>query len=71
LFFLLTYLKTYSLQVVQGRLFGMGQSTKPISGFTSCCPLYKPRLAPSAIPRLVPSRPWRSGLAQRWPTRRP
>jgi Helix-turn-helix of DDE superfamily endonuclease len=27
LFFLLTYLKTYNLQVVQGRLFGMGQST--------------------------------------------
>src|SRR5215510_12652941 len=26
LFFLLTYLKTYSLQVVQGRLIGMGQS---------------------------------------------
>jgi hypothetical protein len=26
LFFLLTYLKTYVLQVVQGRLFGMGQS---------------------------------------------
>src|SRR5215831_6069361 len=26
LFFLLTYVKTYSLQVVQGRLFGMGQS---------------------------------------------
>jgi hypothetical protein len=26
LFFLLSYLKTYSLQVVQGRLFGMGQS---------------------------------------------
>ena len=26
LFFLLTYLKTYSLQVVQGRLFGLGQS---------------------------------------------
>ena len=26
LFFLLTYLKTYSLQVVQGRLVGMGQS---------------------------------------------
>ncbi len=26
LVFLLTYLKTYSLQVVQGRLFGMGQS---------------------------------------------
>jgi hypothetical protein len=29
LFFLLTYLKTYSLQVVQGRLFGMRQS-KPV-----------------------------------------
>src|SRR5882672_4892686 len=27
LFFLLTSLKTYALQVVQGRLFGMGQST--------------------------------------------
>src|SRR5262245_59587006 len=26
LFFLLTYLMTYSIQVVQGRLFGMGQS---------------------------------------------
>src|SRR5499427_8384435 len=26
LFFILPYLKTYSLQVVQGRLFGMGQS---------------------------------------------
>src|SRR5215475_9930654 len=26
LFFILTYLKTYSLQVVQGRLFRMGQS---------------------------------------------
>src|SRR5438309_199925 len=27
LLFILTYLKTYALQVVQGRLFGMGQST--------------------------------------------
>ena len=26
LFFILTYVKTYALQVVQGRLFGMGQS---------------------------------------------
>ena len=26
LFFMLTYLKTYALQVVQGRLFGMDQS---------------------------------------------
>src|SRR5713226_619267 len=29
LFFLLTYLKTYTLQVVQGRLFGMRQSQAP------------------------------------------
>src|SRR5919199_328954 len=27
LFFILVYLKAYALQVVQGRLFGMGQST--------------------------------------------
>src|SRR6266851_7884423 len=27
LLFILVYVKTYSLQVVQGRLFGMGQST--------------------------------------------
>src|SRR5262245_50695845 len=26
LFFILLYLKTYALQIVQGRLFGMGQS---------------------------------------------
>src|SRR5712691_10372283 len=26
LFFILVYLKTYALQVVQGRVFGMGQS---------------------------------------------
>src|SRR2546428_6039903 len=37
LFFILVYLKTYALQVVQGRLFGMGQS-KATSGFTSSCP---------------------------------
>jgi hypothetical protein len=34
LLFILVYLKTYALQVVQGRLFGMVQS-KPISGFMS------------------------------------
>src|SRR5260370_22157349 len=34
LLFILAYLKTYALQVVQGRLFGMGQS-KPINGFMS------------------------------------
>src|SRR5439155_25038173 len=27
LFFILTYLKTYALQVVQGRLFGLGETT--------------------------------------------
>src|SRR5215475_1530846 len=36
-FFILTYLKTYALQVVQERLFGMVQS-KRIDGFTSSCP---------------------------------
>jgi hypothetical protein len=34
LFFILTYLKTYALQVVQGRLFGMRQSKANHSGFT-------------------------------------
>src|SRR5437899_10410464 len=34
LFFLLTYLKTYALQVVQGRLFGIARATR-ISGCTS------------------------------------
>ena len=33
---ILTYLKTYALQVVQGRLFGIDQSKANHSGFTSC-----------------------------------
>src|SRR6266478_4229250 len=60
LFFILVYLKTYALQVVQGRLFGMGQ-TKPTSGSTSSSPRCWRRSAPSAMPRPAPSRPWRSG----------
>src|SRR5262249_42889812 len=59
LFFILTYLKAYALQVVQGRLFGLGQS-KPISGFTSSCRSCLRPSAPSAMPRPVPSRPSRS-----------
>ncbi len=68
LFFLLTYLKTYSLQVVQGRLFGMGQS-KPISGSTCSCPRCWPPCVPSVMPPPVPSPPSRSGSASRRPTR--
>src|SRR5438094_1918811 len=64
LFFILTYLKTYSLQVVQGRLFGMGQS-KAISGSMSCCPHYWRPCAPSAMPPPAPSRPSRSGSVSR------
>ena len=40
LFFILTYLKTYSLQVVQGRLFGMRQSKAnqlSLSRFVAYC----------------------------------
>ena len=36
LLFIVVYVKTYSLQVVQGRLFRMGQS-KASSGFMSSC----------------------------------
>ncbi len=35
LLFILVYLKTYPLQVVQGRLFAWARA-KPISGFMSC-----------------------------------
>ena|SRR2546422_1341311 len=66
LFFLLTYLKTYALQVVQGRLFGIARA-KRISGFTSSYPCCWPPCAPSAMPQPVPSRPWRNGSASRRP----
>ena len=64
LFFLLTYLKTYALQVVQGRLFGRGRA-KPISEFMSSCQHCWPRCAPSAMPPPAPSPRWRSGSAWR------
>src|SRR5687768_18599417 len=65
LFFLLTYLKTYSLQVVQGRLFGMGQSqsqsvdSRPVAGPASC-PAYSGRY-PCSLP--FGSGPTAGGLA--------
>jgi hypothetical protein len=53
LLFILAYVKTYSLQVVQGRLFSMGQSkaNQWIHVLLSCllaalCALAMPRLAP-------------------------
>ena len=36
LLFILVYTKTYALQVVQGQLFGMSQSSAK-NGSTSCC----------------------------------
>ena len=53
LFFLLTYLKTYALQVVQGRLFGIARA-KRISGSTSSCRRCARRGAPSAMLLLAP-----------------
>jgi hypothetical protein len=47
LLFILAYLKTYALQVVQGRLFGMGQSK---ANHQYCLP----RCAPSVMPPLAP-----------------
>jgi hypothetical protein len=48
LFFLLTYLKTYALQVVQERLFGMGQS-KANQWIHVLLPPYWRRSVPSAM----------------------
>jgi hypothetical protein len=53
LFFILVYLKTYALQVVQERLFGMGQSKANQCGFTSSCPPSWQRYAPLAMPPLA------------------
>ena len=53
LFFLLTYLKTYTVQVVQGRLFGMSQSK---ANQLSCCRRCSRRSAASAMPPPAPSR---------------
>ena len=60
LFFLLTYLKTYSLQVVQGRLFGMRQSKANQWIMSSCPHCWRP-CAPLAMPLPVPWRALASG----------
>ena len=64
LFFLLTYLKTYAVQVVQGRLFGMTRA-KPTSGSMSCCRRCSWRCAASAMPPPAPSRLWRTSWLSR------
>ena len=74
LFFLLTYLKTYAVQVVQGRLFGMSQSK---ANQLSCCRPCLRRSAASAMPPPAPSRLWRTGWlsrrgrSRRWRSLRP
>ena len=64
LFFLLTYLKTYSLQVVQGRLFGMGQSASVAPRALACAAGRAAYLR--RCPRPLPGRPgaasWRDGV---------
>ena len=62
LFFLLTYLKTCAVQVVQGRLFGMSQSK---ANQLSCCRRCSRRCAPSAMPPPAPSRLSRTGWVSR------
>ena len=62
LFFVLTYLKTCAVQVVQGRLFGMGQSK---ANQLSCCRRCSWRCAASAMPPPVPSRLWRTSCLSR------
>jgi hypothetical protein len=62
LFFVLTYLKTAAVQVIQGRLFGMGQSK---ANQLSCCRRCSRRCAPSAMPPPAPSRLSRTGWVSR------
>jgi hypothetical protein len=67
LFFLLTYLKTYTLQVVQGRLFGMGQA-RPISGSMPSCRRCSRRCVTLAMFPPAPSRRLRADWVcrRRW-----
>ena len=68
LFFLLTYLKTYSLQVVQGRLFGMGQS-KANQWIHVLLPCLQSACIASAIARLVLCWHWPKSWGSRLRTR--
>ncbi len=70
LFFILTYLKTYALQVVQGRLFGMVQS-KANRWIHVLLPALMAALRTLGDAPAAPSPPWPSGLASRKLTRRP
>src|SRR5206468_3241790 len=54
LLFVLTSLKTYTRQVVQGRLFGMVQGTTNQGGCTSSCPCCWPPCVASAMRRPAP-----------------
>ena len=69
MFFLLTYLKTYALQVVQGRLFGMGQR-KANQRLYVLFPALLVALRTRGDAPPAPSRLWRSGSASRRPLRR-
>ena len=62
LLFILVYLKTYPLQVVQGRLFGMDQSKANHNGFTSCLWCCRPPCGPWGTPPAGPYRSWPSVL---------
>ena len=68
LLFILAYVKTYSLQVVQGRLFGMGQS-KANQWIHVLLPALLAALRALAMLRPAPSRPWRNGLVSQRLTR--
>ncbi len=59
LLFLLTYVKTGALPIVQ-RPCSIGSSVKPLRGSTSSCPPCSQHSVPSAMPRPVPAWPWRS-----------
>src|SRR2546423_1829634 len=70
LFFILTYPKTYALQVVHGRLFGMGQS-KANQWMHVLLPALLAALRALGDALSAPSRLWRSAEASQRLTRRP
>jgi len=66
LLFILAYMKAYALQVVQGRLFGMGQS-KAHQWIHVLLPVLLAACAPSAMPLPVPCAPSPSdSVSWRW-----